>query len=158
MSEVQNVKTLVHEMTHAKLHSLDKTGGKGAEKSSRRKEIEAERTAYTVCQHYGIDTSDYSFGYIAGWSEGKELPELKASLDTIRQAASEIITSIDEKVQEIARDQNRVPLYEQIDRLAAGPEDRHGKTSVLQKLSEGKEKLEKNPEQSRKPREKNPER
>lgn len=119
MSEAQNVKTLVHEMTHAKLHSLDKTGGKGAEKSSRRKEIEAESTAYTVCQHYGIDTSDYSFGYIAGWSEGKELPELKASLDTIRQAASEIITSIDEKVQEIAREQNPVSLSEQIDHLAA---------------------------------------
>ena len=111
MSEVQNVKTLIHEMTHQKLHSIDVKTGKGPEKSRNQKEVEAESTAYTVCQHYGIDTSDYSFGYVAGWSEGKEMPELKASLETIRTAAAETITSVDEKLEEVKRETEGV-LYE----------------------------------------------
>lgn len=57
--------------------------------------FEAESVAYAVCQHYGLDTSDYSFGYVAGWSSGRELSELKASLETIRKAANELITDID---------------------------------------------------------------
>ena len=116
MDEIQNVKTLIHEMAHAKLHNMnaqkkrDMTAQKkredgGQTKSS--KEVEAESVAYTVCQHYGIDTSDYSFGYIAGWSGGKEMPELKASLDTIRTASLELISRIDEKLQEISREQNK---------------------------------------------------
>ena len=120
MDEIQNVKTLVHEMAHAKLHNMTaqkKREDGGQTKSS--KEVEAESVAYTVCQHYGIDTSDYSFGYIAGWSGGKEMPELKASLDTIRTASSELISRIDEKLQEISREQNPVTLSDQIDRLAA---------------------------------------
>ena len=64
--------------------------------------FEAESVAYVVCQHYGIDTSDYSFAYVATWSADKEVPELKASLDTIRKTASDIIVKIDEKLQ--ARD------------------------------------------------------
>ena len=60
--------------------------------------FEAESVAYTVCQHYGIETSDYSFAYIAGWSHGKETPELKASLNRIRTAASEMISSIDGQI------------------------------------------------------------
>lgn len=98
MSEAQTVKTAIHEMAHQKLHAIENHGPKQTRGS---KEVEAESVAYTVCQHYGIDTSDYSFSYVAGWSEGKEMPELKASLDTIRRAASEMITAIDEKVEEL---------------------------------------------------------
>jgi antirestriction protein ArdC len=72
MSEVQNVKTLIHEMAHAKLHNMtaQKARDDGGQTRSS-KEVEAESVAYTVCQHYGIDTSDYSFAYVAGWSGGK---------------------------------------------------------------------------------------
>lgn len=98
MSEVQTIKTMVHEMAHQKLHDPDNV--KGAEKLSKNTiECEAESIAYVVCQHYGINTSDYSFGYVAGWSEGKEVPELRASLDTIRQTASEFITGIDQQLE-----------------------------------------------------------
>lgn len=96
MSEAQTVKTAIHEMAHQKLHAIENNGPKQSRNS---KEVEAESVAYTVCQHYGIDTSDYSFSYVAGWSEGKEMPELKASLDTIRRAASEMISAIDEKLE-----------------------------------------------------------
>lgn len=91
MSEIQTVKTLIHEMAHATLHA-----GKDREKfDTRTKEVQAESVAYTVCQHYGIETSDYSFGYIAGWSTGKETAELKASLETIRSTSSGLIGRID---------------------------------------------------------------
>ena len=70
-------------------------------KSKNQKETEAESVAYVVCQHYGIDTSEYSFPYVATWSADKEVPELKASLDTIRRTASELIVKIDEKVQSL---------------------------------------------------------
>ncbi|MBE6005362.1 MAG: hypothetical protein E7232_15030 [Lachnospiraceae bacterium] len=102
MSEVQNVKTAIHEMAHAKLHNLEAQKERpDGEQSRQSKEVEAESVAYTVCQHFGIDTSDYSFAYVAGWSEGKEMPELKESLNTIRTAASEMITAIEEKVNEL---------------------------------------------------------
>ena len=100
MGEIQTVKTAIHEMAHAKLHNMEAQKARedgGQTRSS--KEVEAESVAYTVCQHFGIDTSDYSFAYVAGWSHGKEMPELKESLNTIRTAASELITAIDEKVQ-----------------------------------------------------------
>ncbi|WP_087064185.1 ArdC-like ssDNA-binding domain-containing protein [Intestinibacillus massiliensis] len=92
MSQVQTVKTLVHEIAHALLH--DPKNLPKERKERRHKEIEAESVAYVVCQHFGIETSDYSFAYVAGWSKGKELKELKASLDTIRTAASQIINAI----------------------------------------------------------------
>ena len=101
MSEIQNVKTVIHEMAHAKLHNLETQQTKEGRQSRNSKEVEAESVAYTVCQHYGIDTSDYCFAYVATWSQGKEMPELKESLSTIRQAASELITAVDEKVAEI---------------------------------------------------------
>ena len=69
--------------------------------------FEAESVAYTVCQHYGLDTSDYSFGYVAGWSSGRELSELKSSLETIRSAAAEIINSIDENLAELQKAQDK---------------------------------------------------
>ena len=99
MSQVQTIKTLIHEMTHQKLHSMDPKELPPEEPKLTRsaKEVEAESVAYTVAQHYGIETSDYSFAYIAGWSHGKDTPELKASLDRIRRAADEMITGIDEQ-------------------------------------------------------------
>ena len=99
MSQVQTIKTAIHEMTHQKLHSIDptaKTDLAEPKLTRNHKEVEAESVAFTVCQHYGIDTGDYSFAYVAGWSHGKETPELKASLDKIRKTASEMITEIDE--------------------------------------------------------------
>ena len=112
MSEVQNVKTLIHEMAHAKLHNMtaQKARDDGGQTRSS-KEVEAESVAYTVCQHYGIDTSDYSFAYVAGWSKGKEMPELKESLGTIQKAASELITAIDEKVQELTAEKAKATFY-----------------------------------------------
>ena len=94
MSEVQTIKTLLHEMAHQKLHDKDNVP-EAKDISRNGKEVEAESVAYVVCQHYGINTSDYSFSYVAGWPEGKETPELKASLDKIRQTASEFIYQID---------------------------------------------------------------
>ncbi len=101
MSQVQTVKTLIHEMTHQHLHSKDPKEMSPEEPRLTRnaKEVEAESVAYTVAQHYGIETSDYSFAYIAGWSAGKDTPELKASLDRIRTAADELITGIDTQLQ-----------------------------------------------------------
>lgn len=106
MSESQTVKTAIHEVAHAKLHSreLNKDTDLLEQKDHNTKEVEAESIAYTVCQHFGIDTSDYSFGYIAGWSSGKEMTELKSSLDTIRRTASEMISGIEVHLQELQKD------------------------------------------------------
>ena len=101
MSQVQTIKTLVHEIAHAKLHNPDFLSEE-QKKARREKEVEAESVAYVVCQHFGVDTSDYSFGYVAGWSKGKELAELKASLDTIRATAAKLIDGIEGKAQELA--------------------------------------------------------
>ena len=98
MGELQTLKTAIHEIAHAKLHAIDKDAPatEQADRPDRRtREVQAESVAYAVCQHYGLDTSDYSFGYVAGWSSGRELSELKASLETIRKAANELITDID---------------------------------------------------------------
>ena len=107
MSEVQTIKTLLHEMAHEKLHDKDNVP-EAKDISRNGKEVEAESVAYVVCQHYGINTSDYSFSYVAGWSEGKETPELKASLDKIRQTASEFIYQIDQKMEVLMADKDRV--------------------------------------------------
>lgn len=107
MSELQTLKTAIHEVSHAKLHDIDLNAPKDEQQvrpDRRTREVEAESVAYTVCQHYGLDTSDYSFGYVAGWSSGKELTELKGSLKTIRSAANEIINSIDEHLKEIQQE------------------------------------------------------
>ena len=107
MSEVQTIKTLLHEMAHQKLHDKDNVP-EAKDISRNGKEVEAESVAYVVCQHYGINTSDYSFSYVAGWSEGKETPELKASLDKIRQTASEFIYHIDQKMEVLMADKAQV--------------------------------------------------
>jgi len=111
MSEVQTIKTAIHEMAHQKLHST-RDDGSEVEKDRNQKEVEAESVAFVVCSHYGIDTGDYSFGYVAGWSDGKETPELKASLDTIRSAASEMITAIDEKMEVLTADKEQAAEVE----------------------------------------------
>ena len=103
-SELQTVKTLIHEIAHAKLHDIDLNAPpeQQQERPSRRtREVEAESIAYTVCQHFGLDTSDYSFGYVAGWSSDKDIKELKAFLETIRATASELITEIDGHFREL---------------------------------------------------------
>ena len=115
MSELQTLKTAIHEIAHAKLHDIDlnapKDGQPRVDRNTR--EVEAESVAYTVCQHYGLDTSDYSFGYVAGWSSGRELAELKSSLETIRSAAAEIINSIDGHIAEIQKTQDKEQTAEQ---------------------------------------------
>ena len=97
MSELQTLKTAIHEIAHAKLHDVDLNAPPEQQNRVDRHtcEVEAESVAYTVCQHFGLDTSDYSFGYVAGWSSGKEMTELKASLETIQTTAKELITEIE---------------------------------------------------------------
>ena len=106
MSESQTLKTMVHETAHSMLHNkeVNKEDILAPAKDRNTKEIEAESIAFTVCRHFGIDTSEYSFSYIAGWSSGRDMKELKSSLDTIRRTASELITGIEEQLREIQRD------------------------------------------------------
>lgn len=106
MSQVQTLKTLIHETAHAKLHALPVSAGiiMGAPVKDRRtREVEAESIAYVVCQHVGIDTSDYSFAYVTGWSKNKETPELKSSLDCISKTAAEMIDAIEKACPAISR-------------------------------------------------------
>ena len=111
MDELQNIKTAIHEIAHATLHD---TALAMPERPDRRtREVQAESVAYTVCQHYGLDTSDYSFGYIAGWSSGKELAELKGSLETIRSTAANLIDTIDGHFAEIQKAQDKEQTTEQ---------------------------------------------
>ncbi len=146
MSEMQTVKTAIHEMAHQKLHAIENSDKKLSRNS---KEVEAESVAYTVCQHYGMDTSDYSFSYVAGWSEGKEMAELKASLNTIRRAASEMISSIDEKMKELVSQKTQEKLAPDV----KGKEEKTKKTSVKSKLKEGKDKVAKTPAKKTKEKE-----
>ena len=108
---MQNIKTAIHEIAHATLHD---TALAMPERPDRRtREVQAESVAYAVCQHYGLDTSDYSFGYIAGWSSGKELAELKGSLETIRSTAANLIDTIDGHFAEIQKAQDKEQTTEQ---------------------------------------------
>lgn len=93
LSEKQSLKTLIHETAHALLHNPEASSSQPTRET---KEVEAESVAYVVCQYFGLDTSDYSFGYIAGWSSGKGTPELKASLENIRNTSNEIISNVEQ--------------------------------------------------------------
>lgn len=113
MSQVQTVSAIVHEMAHSRLHNYEKmteladdgeTVLAPAEKGRNTEEVEAESVSYAVCQYFGIETKDNSFGYIASWSQGKELKELRASLETINKTSSEMITSIESHFQEICKE------------------------------------------------------
>ena len=130
MSELQTLKTLIHEIAHAKLHDIDLNApleDLENRPDRRTREVQAESIAYTVCQHYGLDTSDYSFGYVAGWSAGRELAELKSSLETIRSAAAEIINSIDGHIVELQKEQaqdaprEKAAMPEYIYKIEANP-------------------------------------
>ena len=122
MDELQNIKTAIHEIAHATLHDIDKDAPERPDRRTR--EVQAESVAYAVCQHYGLDTSDYSFGYIAGWSSGKELAELKGSLETIRSTAAKLIDTIDGHFAEIQQAQDKEQTTEQAqpEAEAAAPE------------------------------------
>ena len=105
MSQTQTIKTMIHEIAHSKLHALPVENGivmGRHEKGRSTREVEAESVAYVVCQHFGIDTSDYSFGYVAGWDKDKDMARLKASLSCIRDTAAEIINGIESKCPELA--------------------------------------------------------
>ena len=110
MSQVQTMKTLIHETAHAKLHALPVSAGiiMGTPVKDRRtREVEAESIAYVVCQHFGIDTSDYSFAYVTGWSRNKETPELKSSLDCIRNTSAEMIKATEKECHAVAGRPNK---------------------------------------------------
>lgn len=104
MSQTQTLKTLIHEIAHAKLHALPVENGAVTglpEKDRRTREVEAESVAYVVCQHFGVDTSNYSFGYVAGWSRGREVEELRSSLECIRSTAAGLIDGIERRCPEL---------------------------------------------------------
>lgn len=125
MHQVQTIKTVIHEMAHQRLHS-EESPEYERDKPRNSMEVEAESVAFTVCRHYGIDTSDYSFAYIAGWSEGKGLPKLRGSLDMIRKTSSEFISRIDGHMADITKE-----------RTARA--EKNEKTSVLCRLHSGRE-------------------
>ena len=97
MSDMQTIKTGIHEVAHKILHDPEKDALSAAE-SRNKKEVQAESVAYVVSNHFGLDTSDYSFGYIASWSNGKELNELKTSLNEIQKAAALIIDEVEKEL------------------------------------------------------------
>ena len=136
MSELQTLKTAIHEIAHSKLHAIDPEAPaieQADRPDSRTREVQAESVAYAVCQHYGLDTSDYSFGYVAGWSSGKDLKELKASLETIRATAHELITTIDghlAQLQQQRQTQQEQPQAAPLERAAEQPDP----DSVFSKL------------------------
>lgn len=98
MSQMQTIKTMIHEISHQRLHSKENMDEEKLPDRST-KEVEAESIAYTVCSHFGLDTADYTFGYVAGWSSGKDTKELKSSLERIRVTADEMITAIDQSME-----------------------------------------------------------
>lgn len=104
MSESQTMKTAIHEVTHAMLHDREMLQEQGIEKDRLTKEVEAESVAYTVCQHFGLDSSEYSFPYIAGWSSGKEMKELRASMDIIRKTAGDFIEDMTEQLRSLKKE------------------------------------------------------
>ena len=134
MSELQTLKTAIHEIAHAKLHAIDPDAPvteQADRPDSRTREVQAESVAYAVCQHYGLDTSDYSFGYVAGWSSGKDLKELRASLETIRATAHELITTIDGHLAELQQQRQAQQAVEQTVEQAA---EQPAPDSVFSKL------------------------
>lgn len=145
MSELQTIKTLIHEIAHAKLHDIDLSlppQERQERPNQRTREVEAESIAYTVCQHFRLETSEYSFGYIAGWSSDKEIAELKASLETIRKTAGELIGEIEgrfaelqaqrEAAQAIKQPENSFSIYQ----LKGGDDTRDYRFEPLDRLKE----------------------
>ena len=157
LSEMQTIKTAIHEIAHAKLHALpEKEENEVIEDDrpdNRTREVQAESIAYTVCQHFGIDTSDYSFGYVAGWSSGKETAELKASLEVIRTTADEMITDISEKLKELEKVQEN-DIDGKDTKQADKAKNTSKKLSIRKQLKEGKAKTGKAPKKPAKSKKK----
>ena len=112
LSESQTLKTAIHETAHAKLHDKEIMESLGVEKDRLTKEVEAESVAYCVCSSFGLDTSDYSFPYIAGWSSSREMKEMKASMDVIRKTAGEMIDQLTEELEIIFEEKQKTELHE----------------------------------------------
>ena len=143
MSEVQTVSALIHEIAHAKLHNYakaqaeaaagDETAEPPVKKDRHTEEVEAESISYAVCQYYGIQTAENSFGYIASWSEGKELKELRSSLETINKTSAELIDSIDRNFREICKERG---IDMSAEKEADAPAEDHQEATVDEKPSE----------------------
>lgn len=112
LSESQTLKTAIHETVHAKLHDKEIMESLGVEKDRLTKEVEAESVAYCVCSSFGLDTSDYSFPYIAGWSSSREMKEMKAFMDVIRKTAGEMIDQLTEELEIILEEKQKTELHE----------------------------------------------
>ena len=112
LSESQTLKTAIHETAHAKLHDKEIMESLGVKKDRLTKEVEAESVAYCVCSSFGLDTSDYSFPYIAGWSSSREMKEMKASMDVIRKTAGEMIDQLTEELEIILEEKQKTELHE----------------------------------------------
>ena len=112
LSESQTLKTAIHETAHAKLHDKEIMESLGVEKDRLTKEVEAESVAYCVCSSFDLDTSDYSFPYIAGWSSSREMKEMKASMDVIRKTAGEMIDQLTEELEIILEEKQKTELHE----------------------------------------------
>ena len=112
LSESQTLKTAIHETAHAKLHDKEIMESLGVEKDRLTKEVEAESVAYCVCSSFGLDTSDYSFPYIAGWSSSREMKEMKASMDVIRKTAGEMIDRLTEELEIILEEKQKTELHD----------------------------------------------
>ena len=112
LSESQTLKTAIHETAHAKLHDKEIMESLGVEKDRLTKEVEAESVAYCVCSSFGLDTSDYSFPYIAGWSSSREMKEMKASMDVIRKTAGEMIDQLTEELEIILEEKQKTELHD----------------------------------------------
>lgn len=128
LGPTQTMLAALHEVAHAKLHNLEakaQEAEQGVVKDKQTKEVEAESIAYVVCQRYGIQTGDNSFGYIASWSKDKELPQLQNSLQIISKTANEMIKGMDRCLGELLSDKD--------------------KESVLGHLEEHKERTESEP-------------
>lgn len=117
---VTAIKTMIHEVAHAMLHNSDLMKQRGEEKDRLTKETEAESIAFTVCSALGIDTSDYSFPYVASWASGKEMKELKDSMDTIRLTAADFLEKLEAAVAE--RSAERMTAMQYAEKLIANKE------------------------------------
>ena len=150
MSQAQTIKTLIHEITHADLHApeFDKNSSIKTTKST--KEVEAESTAFVVCEHYGIDTKDYSFPYLAAWSSDKELKELKNSFEVILKQADNLIQKIDKNLVELQKEvtkekeekQSTLSLSDQLEEFedkAKSLNEQRNKEKLINKIHQSKE-------------------
>ena len=139
MSQVQTIKTLIHEMAHQKLHAMPPAllPSESDQKTRSEKEVEAESVAFTVCSHFGIDASDYSFAYIAGWSKNRSAPELKSSLGLIRDAATEMITQIEDNLREVQKEREQAKTKAIMEQIPAKDYSAEHRAFMEELIAEG---------------------